>query len=688
MIRTLTYILNVIKGFASPSLKGRAGVGLLLLFVITGCARMGNPDGGWYDEVPPKVVGATPAEHATNVKTKKITITFSEYIKLENASENVVICPPQLEMPDINVKGKNIVIELQDSLKDNTTYTIDFSDAITDATEKNPMGNYTYVFSTGDHIDTLAVSGYVLSAEDLEPVKGILVGLYDNLEDSVFTTAPMLRTGRTDGAGHFSIRGVAPGQYRIYALMDTDGDFKLSQRGEQLAFSHDIIEPSCKPDTRPDTTWLDSLHIGSIKQIPYTHFLPDDICLRAFTQTLTDRYLIKTERADERKFSMYFSAGSDTLPAIRGLNFNDKDAFCIETSAKLDTITYWLRDTTLINQDSLQIEATYLMTDTLGNLVSQTDTLELIPKLSYEKRTKLRNEEIAKWEKKAEKDRKKGKEPEPMKRYDLLEPKYMVNTSMAPNENVWITFPTPLEHIDTAGIHLYSKIDTLWYRSPIEITSEGLPPRTYMLRGEWRPDVEYSLEIDSACFRDIYGNTTKAYKAGIKVANEDQFGSLFVNISLPNALVQLMDKSGKQVTQQKAVNGVAEFYYIKPAVYYIRAIADNNGNGKWDTGDYALDQQPEEVYYYPKEIEVKAKWDIKSDFTYNNIPLYEQKPRNMVKQKDNKKQVLGGKNARRAQQLGIIYDRDKVDAIFMKQQDKAVIKAAKKFQSSAKEGTK
>ena len=116
------------------------------LLLAVGCARMGSPDGGWYDDDPPRVVSATPADQSTNVTTQKITILFDEFIKLEDPTQNVIVSPPQLEMPEIQAKGKKIVVELKDSLKPNTTYTIDFSDAISDNNEGNPMGNFTYTF--------------------------------------------------------------------------------------------------------------------------------------------------------------------------------------------------------------------------------------------------------------------------------------------------------------------------------------------------------------------------------------------------------------------------------------------------------------------------------------------------------------------------------------------------------------
>lgn len=668
MPEVLIHICNSITSIR----KGWWAAVLLLSVIVSSCARMGQPDGGWYDERPPQIIGSTPGERATNVTDKKIRIYFNEYIKLENASEKVVYCPPQMEMPELTTKGKSIAINLEDSLKPNTTYTIDFSDAITDNNEGNPMGNYTFVFSTGEKIDTMEVAGYVLNAQDLEPIKGILVGLYSNLSDTIFKSSAMERVARTNGAGKFLIRGVAPGSYRIAALEDSDGDYKLSQRGERLAFSHDIIVPSQKDDFRSDTIWQDALHIKDIKQTPYIHYLPDDVVLRAFNQTLTSRYLIKTERAEPDHFTMFFSYGSTELPEIRGLNFDSKDAFVIESSEKRDTITYWLRDTMLVNQDTLRMEVKYLMTDSLENLVSTTDTLEVLPKLSYEKRQKLLAEKIKDWTKAAEKARKKAEGSDkpadiPRRPDDIaLEPRYSTG-NMSANDKIIVEIPVPLAQLDTAGIHLYSKIDSLWYRSKVVISDKDMPTRQYKIYTEWRPGIEYSLEIDSAAFKDIYGHVSDEYKTGFKIMNDDDFSTLFVNMQLPDSLagkdslimVQMLGKSDDVIKSEYAIGGTAEFYYIKPGEYYLRCFVDSNRNGKWDTGDYDQDLQPEAVYYHPEKVECKAKWDGTVNFDVSR-PLYKQKPADITKQKPDKAKTIKLRNVQRAAQLGIIYDPTKI----------------------------
>ena len=146
----------------------------------------------------------------------------------------------------MKTSGKRVLVEFFDTLQENTTYTIDFGDAIVDNNEGNPLGQFSYAFSTGDRIDTMQVSGTVLNAENLEPIKGIQVGLHKNLNDSAFTTLPFDRISRTDSRGQFTIRGIAPGSYRIYALMDRNQNYLFDSKTEVIAFQTPSLYPAWK----------------------------------------------------------------------------------------------------------------------------------------------------------------------------------------------------------------------------------------------------------------------------------------------------------------------------------------------------------------------------------------------------------------------------------------------------------
>lgn len=627
-------------------------------FLASSCARMGQPDGGWYDETPPRVIKTVPADKSVGVNNKKFYIYFNEYISIDNPSENVIVSPPQMEAADIRGQGKRILVQLNDTLKPNTTYTIDFSDAISDITEQNPLGNYTYTFSTGEHIDTLEVAGYVVDAQNLNPIKGILVGLYNAPEDSLFQTMPLQRVARTDRTGHFTIRGVAPGSYRIYALADTDGDYRYTQKSEQLAFLKDIIVPSFTNAIRQDTVWRDTLHIERINQTSYTRFLPDDVVLRAFTAQQTDRYLLKSERQQPDRLKLFFTFGDKELPQVRGLNFNADNAFIIEANAQKDSITYWLRDTTLVNRDSLEVELTYQATDTTGVLQQQTDTLLFIPKVSYAKRMKDLERKVSEWQKLQNKKRRRGEPYDTIMKPEPLKLQMLSKASMAPDENIRFSFDTPLQEQHLDMIHLYSKIDTLWYETRFMVEPDSLLPRQYVLRAEWRPGVDYSLEMDSAAFVDIYGKATPLYKQGIKVGNDDTYSTLMVQmpeLAGKHVVCQLLDN--KEAVQKTVMcdNGQAEFYYLSPNTYYLRAIIDQNENGRWDTGDYEKGLEPEEVYYYERAIECRAKWDVSLTWNPKLLPLFKQKPDEIVKKEEKKQKTSTGRNLERAKKLGITY---------------------------------
>ena len=654
---------DLINSFLKNRMAGRFLPFYLFTFLLlaNSCARMGSPDGGWYDDDPPRVVSSTPADQATNVTAKKITILFDEYIKLADPSQNVIVSPPQLEMPEIKAAGKKIVVELKDTLKPNTTYTIDFSDAITDNNEDNPMGNFTYTFSTGEQIDTFEVAGYVIDASNLEPVKGISVGLYNNLADSVFRKEPLMRISRTDGTGRFVIKGVAPGEYRVYALQDADNDFKFTQKSEMIAFSHQTYKPYSKPDIRQDTIWRDTLHIDNILQVPYTHFFPDDVIMMAFQEVQTDRYLLKQpDRTDANRIKLFFSYGNEQLPVIKGLNFDADSAFVVEYNEKKDSLIYWLRDTTLINQDTLALSMEYLMTDSMGVLVSQTDTIDVIAKTSYAKRQKEKQKEYEKWEKEQEKKKKREEPYDSIYPIKPLEMKFSIPSSMNPTSKIRLEIPTPLEKADTSAVHLYSKVDSLWYRVPFVFRQLDSVMRQFEVVAEWQPETEYSLEIDSAAFVDIYGLASEAVKKGIKAKPLDDFASLvfrLTGVRDTGIVVQLLSKDDKCVRQVRAgADREAAFFYLDSGKYYARAFVDRNGNNLWDTGNYDEDLQPEDIYYYSGEIECKAKWDITKEWNLTAKPRNMQKPGALIKQKDTKeKKKKQNRNAERARKLGIEY---------------------------------
>jgi uncharacterized protein (DUF2141 family) len=628
---------------------------LMLMIVVYSCASMGNPDGGPYDEEPPKFVRSTPKPFAINSKEKKVTIEFDEFIKLEKAAEKVVVSPPQLEQPEIKASGRKVVVGLVDSLRPNTTYTIDFADAIVDNNEGNPLGNYAFTFSTGTTIDTMEVSGTVLSASDLEPVKNIQVGLHSDLSDSAFMKKPFDRVSRTDSRGHFSIRGIAPGKYRIYALMDGNQNYLFDSKTEMIAFSDSIIIPAMEDAMRQDTIWKDSLTIDTIKSVGYTRFLPDDIILRAFKEENDRQYLTRSERDKENHFVLTFSAQADTLPTLKGLNFDERDAFIIEKTDRNDSICYWIKDSLIYQMDTLEIQMDYLATDTLDRLVPQTDTLFLANKLTRAEREKLEAKAAEEKEKERKKKEKKGEkiEPEPTK---FLTLNVDAPSAFDLDRNVYLSFDEPVASIDTAAIHMEIKKDSLWEEIPFLFVSDSVLPRKYEILAEWEPEKEYQLSIDSMAFKGVYGLHTNKVKQTMKVKKLNEYGTILLNITGADstAVVELLDGSGKVLRQQRITpQNTADFYYLNPGTkFYIRLFNDRNGNGVWDTGKYSEHLQPEEVYYFPKVWEMKANFDFEENWNINAVPVEKQKLDEIKKQKPEETKKIQDRNKERARKLG------------------------------------
>lgn len=625
---------------------------LLAGVLVYSCASPARIEGGAYDETPPVFVRSTPQPGALNYmpKRKRVVIEFDEYINLEKPSEKVVISPPQVQQAEIKTNGKKVVVNLQDSLKPNTTYTIDFADAIEDNNEGNPLYDFAFTFSTGDRLDSMVVSGTLLNAQNLEPVKGMLVGLHGNLADSAFTTLPLERVGRTDSRGRFSIRGIAPGKYRIYGLQDADQNYCYSQPTEQIAFGDSLVIPAMEERLRQDTFWLDSLTVDTIIERKYTHFLPDQLLLRAFKEvSQRPQRLAKSERLVPHKFSLCFTAPADTLPRIEGLNFEADDAFIIEKpTGRIDTLDYWIKDSLVYMMDTLRMSVSYLYTDTLNQLVPRTDTLRLVSKQKYktaEEKAKEREEK----EKERKKRRKKGEPEKPDTEFlpiDIYAP-----SPMDIYDYITLTFQEPITRIDTAGLHLRQKVDTLWKDIPFDLAIDTADCKKYNLFADWEWDQSYAFEMDSMAVHGLYGLFTDKQKKEFKAKKEEDYGQIFFNIRgarMP-AFVELLDGQDRVLRTVKVTDNRADFYYLNPGKYCARLVEDTNGNGEWDTGLYADKRQPEQVYYYFQVLELKANFELQQDWNVLDRPLDKQKPDDLKKQKpdEDKKQKNRNQNRNR-----------------------------------------
>lgn len=603
---------------------------ILIAALLYSCASIGRPTGGNKDIDPPVFTGSNPAPNSTNVKNQSIVLHFNEYIVLKDQSTKVVVSPAQKENPSIRANGKRINIELRDTLIPNTTYSIDFSDAIQDNNENNPLQGFSFAFATGDTIDTLQISGIVLNARDLEPQKEFFVGVHSCLDDSAFSKLPLERIARTNELGQFTIRNIKPGRYHIFALNDADRNYKFA-RSEDLAFLEEIIVPSVTEIETMDTVFTSQMVTDTIYKATHSLFLPNDILLSSFNEDYKSLYLVNNERTSDRRFNVLFSAPSDSLPTLEVLKpegfDNSKKWYILDNSQHNDTLNYWITDTMLIKSDSIRVNMRYLHTDTNDMRTFTNDTIYF---------------NLKKMKKKGNKKVEKKKEEEGKDSLDSIPQIQLLKFAAASSGTIDVYAPfrfrseEPIDSINPAMIHLKQKIDTIWEdRGIVELKRDSASSiLNYKVEYDWEPGGTYGITIDSLAITGIYGLYNGTISQEFKVKELEEYSNLFFKVNVTDsAFVELLDKSDKVVRTAPVENGMVDLFNINPGEYYARLVLDANGNGKWDTGNYSQHLQPEEVYYFSKKLNLKQNWDIEETWDIYELPIDVQKPMAIKKNK-------------------------------------------------------
>lgn len=603
--------------------------------LVAACANMGRPEGGPRDELPPVYVRSNPSMGQLNVKGNKITVEFDENIALDDAMNKIVVSPAQRTTPAISSNAKRVTVELRDTLLPNTTYTIDFADAIKDLNEGNVLDGLALDFATGDTIDTLRISGMVFEAQTLEPAQGMLVGVYSNLEDSAIHTLPMERITKTNQLGQFTIRNLKEGSYRIFALNDVNRDYHWD-RSEDVAFYDVTISPTATPTTVTDTLMRENGQRDSLVTRDATRYLPDDVLLTWFNEGYSSQYLKDYKRPERNKITFQFGTKADTLPIIRLLNTHragDEISTwsMLDASPTLDTLTYWIADTSLVALDSITLEASYMRTDTNDCLSWTTDTLR------FNIRTVKKKEE----KKKKKKDE---EEEDSIPKIPHMELRVSSGSSQELNRGLVITGGTPIVSFDTTAVKLEMQVDTLWY--PIEQPRfhrlDSLKPMTYTAPYEWEEGTKYRLTIDSAAVHDIYGLDNEPLTHEFTTKKSDDYSTVSFTITGLDerpAIVEVLNTSDKPVGYAPVENNIATIAYLPPGTYYARLYIDANGDGQWTTGSLSdsIPRQPEETYYYPKKLTLKKNWTIEQSWDINELPVDQQKPQEIKKNKPKRK---------------------------------------------------
>ncbi len=599
--------------------------------VMVACANMGRPEGGPRDELPPVYVRSNPAMGQLNFNGNKITVDFDENIQLDDAMNKIVVSPAQRNTPAISSNGRRVTIELRDTIMPNTTYTIDFADAVKDLNEGNVLDGFAMDFATGDTIDTLRISGMVFEARTLEPAQGMLVGVYSNTSDTAISTLPFERITKTNQLGQFTLRNLKAGSYRVYALNDINRDYHWD-RSEDVAFYDITISPTSEPTVVTDTLTRSTGERDSLVTRNATRFLPDDLLLTWFNEGYTSQYLKDYKRPERNKITFQFGAKSDTLPILRLLNTHragDEISTwsTLDASPTLDTLTYWISDTSLVSLDSITIEATYLRTDTLDNLTWGTDTLKF----------NMRPEK-----KKKEKKKKNDEEEDSIPPVPHMELRISSGNSQDLHKGLTLTAGTPIQRFDTTAVKLEIQVDTLWYNivPPSFSRPKPLHPMVFTAPYKWEEGSKYRLTIDSAAVVDIYGLDNVQLVHEFTTKKSDDYSAISFNVSGLDGrkgIVEVLSSSDKPIAAAPVNGSLATIQYLSPGTYYARLFIDANDDGEWTTGSIADSIQPEEVYYYPKKINLKKNWTIEQSWNINELPVDQQKPQEIKKNKPKRK---------------------------------------------------
>ena len=634
-----------------------------IALLTAACASIGAPEGGPRDYTPPQVVKTSPAAGALNFKGNKVEITFDEIVNLKDQQKKVVISPAPKTQPLIRTVGKKVTIEFRDELEENTTYVIDFSNAIEDNNEGNQVDGYSFAFSTGDVIDTLAVSGIVLRANDLEPMQHVLVGLHSNLDDTAFTRLPLERVSRTNDLGKFTIRNLKAGTYHVFAINDVDGDYRMA-RTEDIAFLDTLVVPTVSEYTSMDTVFTFDRRIDTVTAGTHTLYLPNDLLLCMFNENYRSHYIKNTSRPADNKLHLLFGAPNDTLPGIEVLRpaVHEHDWYRVERNQDNDSLIYWITDSAIIKTDTVIVATTYLRTDTTEQLVEVTDTIRFgyrkpnAQVKEEEKKAKEREERakrLAQLLEKQEKADSQGKELnegelEELKELQRVDPADTPKLKMElaksgtidVGDSVIVRFDAPLAGIKAGGVRLEMKRDTLWV--PLNGMASLLPandcdPLKYWIPFTALPDSTYRVTIDSAAVTSVYGLHNDLLNKELKVKGLEEYANVYFKVNVRDGAFAELITSNEKVERTATVNaGAFEFTNVNPGTYFLRLTIDGNGNGKWDTGNYANHLQPEEVYYYPKQLKLRRNWDLDESWNIYQTAIDQQKPESIKHNKPEK----------------------------------------------------
>ncbi len=588
---------------------------LLIILIIAACAKISAPTGGLRDKLPPVVVKSIPENKAKNFAGESVVITFDEYVTLDNISEKFMVSPPMQKKPRVFMKGKSVIVEYEDELRENTTYTFYFLDAIKDLNEGNILDNYQFVFSTGPVIDSLSVTGYVFNAENLEVPEKTQVILYSDLTDSAVIKNLPDYISRVDPSGYFRIDNVKEGEYRLYGIKDEDNSKNYNRKEEEFAFLDSAIIVSAGGSyiqvvkdtaTRKPLAAATKTTTPAKAPVPVAAPLKSEYQMSLFLAEKTAHYLSGSSRVTKNLMTYIFSLPPDTMKVVLSIPDAGREKYFIQESRKGDTLKIWITDSSLYSQALISTILKYPFTDTSGVLSYKVDSIPM-----------------------------RFVTPRPTRGAKTIVPSLKVENNITggaikPGTRVVFKTESPFNQPDTSLIKFYERVDSLKIKVPYRFYIDSLNPGKLVLDAKLIPKKKYLLIADSAAFSNILNEKSDSIGFNFTVRDADSYNKLTLEISNCTcpAIVNLMSNSESLLAKANILKDeIIEFPLLEPGIYRISVIYDLNGDGEWTTGDFMTGRQPEPVSFYTSEVEIKAGWDVTQKWDLKQKNFKEQKLR-------------------------------------------------------------
>ena len=573
---------------------------LIPMVMVYSCANMGMPKGGPKDKTPPVIVKSIPEFNQLNFKDNKIRITFNEFVTTDGINDKFVVSPPTTKKPIFRTKGKTFIVDLNEKLHPNTTYSLDFKDGISDNNEGNKYKNLRMAFSTGPELDTLRIVGFVRDAFTLEPAQNCYILLFRGTSDTLIHKARPDFIGKTNSQGFFAVTNLPATSYQIFAMSDIDNNLKYTAGVDSIAFLDKRITPSAEFQPKRDTvvTGADTLVV-----LGKTRFYPDPINFSLFFEKGFDLSLDKYTRPTRKTIDLTFTASTADTFNIETLNVHPKGKWnLIEKSKKSDTLRVWITDSLVYKRDTLSLKLSYLQKDSLGAFYTKKDTIKLY----------LLEDQANKQEKNKRRERRKI-ETEPIN----VPLSSNIGNAFDPYRDIRIESPEPIFSFDSSKVKLYVKKDTSFVRISPRIKPDTTHLRRYQISYPWDFGTNYRLTIDSTALHTIYGLHGKDLKVDFKTQEEEHYGKIIYsiqNVKGPTIIQILENNKEETVVKSVRIDKDQEITipFLEPKKYLMKAIFDRNNNGVWDSGNLKDKSEPEEVCYYLSVIKVRSNWDSKA----------------------------------------------------------------------------